>query len=443
MSTSDESSAAPAADSDDQGIATPPPTDADPGAATVDLDQPEPPGKPQRDLRGLGLRIGALVLVVVLVAAGYVLVRYLVNVGSYHDGRAGYDRADCLAAVPHFDDVINSWRLVPVGDEVLRAQQDKAECQAFQVAVDRQRDGDDPGALAAYADFVHGRVASPLTQAARDRITALFTRPDVGPLATLDSCDQLGVLRGEKLVPTAGAAPFHAACGHTYLDANRKDDSIGTYVLLFRDFGQQDAATVAESEIVKERRWCVELHRFNDQPALAGRAELIPGLLSQCAKTLSATEGSRLAEEFLKRFSGHRLTAEVMGTFAARVNEEVRADTVSRPADEFVEQIGSAGGDKATLVLFNDGPGVLRLAFSGPEPRVEDLPSCPDCPTPPATERNPICSEKGPSRRITLAPGEYDLAQTLPYVHDIAGNYGHARLDAGKLYFTCWGEPPS
>lgn len=443
MSTSDETDRETDLTNADAEVTTgslTPPESADPASpsdATGELETGETSTPPRRSLRPLWTRLGVAALVVIVVAASYVLVRYLVNVGSYHDGRAAYERADCAAAAGHFDDVINSWRLVAVGDEVGRAERDKAECLAFQVAPSRQQNGDEPGALAAYAGFLDGRGASPLTEIARQRVATLFDRPDPSTLATVDSCDRLNVLRGQGLKPPAA---FHAACGRIYLDAGRKDDSIRAYVLLFRDFGQEEAATAAEADIIAQSRWCVELDRFRNEPTLVGRPDLLPGLLAACTKTLSMAEGLEIFEEFLKKYPGHRLTAQLMANFAARVNDGVRSQVGSRHEEKFLTRTRRVGGPEASLVIFNDAPSTLRIAFAGPEPWVVELPPCDNCPGP-TSDPDPICTEKGPSQRIALMPGEYDVAEVFldAPANGMGGNYAHVRLDAGQEYFSCWG----
>ncbi|HEV2781237.1 MAG TPA: hypothetical protein VGX25_17790 [Actinophytocola sp.] len=415
----------------------------------VDSDAPTPPSgfplpdlatppRPRRSHRTLWLSLLAATLAVALLAAGYSVVRYLLDSGSYEDGHAAYQRADCAAAIGHYDDVITGWRLVTIGDTLTRAESEKAECQAFQVAVDRQHTGNPSGALAAYAAFLPDRPPSPLTDAARNRIAELFKLPDLARLASVDSCDTLPTLRDRKLLDPAVAPTFHAACGAAYTAAVDKPKALATYSRLFADYGQDRVAADTEATMLKDTIWCLELDKFRNDPILAARTDLLPGLLNTCSRAQTTPTPTAIAEaeEFLKKFPGHRFTPEVIATLATLVNKQARADSAAKDLG-VPEPLRTVGGNKAILVVHNDSTELMRIALSGPDPRVETIDGCPNCPDV-TGEGNQFCRDQATLKRIELEPGEYDMAVDSPEASRTAAAYAHWVLQPGKEYFACY-----
>lgn len=451
----------PTAQEPEQGQATPEPAasesepvqdagrvpEAHPAAvAPVELgDLPTPPfGFPlpvapsrRRSLRKVWLSLAAAALVVVVVAVGYTLVRYLIDNSTYDDGHAAYERADCGAAIGEFDSVITSWKLVALGDTVRRAESEKAECLVFQAAADRQQAGDSPGALTSYVRFLPGRAKSPLTEAARGRVGELFGQPEAGKLATVESCETLSVLRDEKLLVPASAPAFYAACGAAFNKGFDKGKSLAAYSRLFSDYSGDKVAAETEAAMLADTGWCLELEQIRKNPVLAALKDLLPGLLSTCAAadTTPVSVAIENAKEFLTKYPGHRFAGTVNATYAKLINKQVRADI---DAKDFGREdlSGTVGGNTAVLLLYNDANEPLRIAFSGPEPRVEEIAACADCPI--ASEDYKFCRKQATLKRVLIAPGEYDVALDHPEGAKTPGAYAHWSVQAGKEYFGCF-----
>jgi hypothetical protein len=334
-----------------------------------------------------------------------------------------------------FESAINSWRLLTLGDTVNRASSELAECRAFQEGVDRQTSGNGPAALASYARFLPGRPQSPLADAARERVASLFKQPDVNALASVESCDVLSSLRDEKLLDAAVTPGFHAACGAAYARAADKTKAIATYSLLFKDFSTHKVAAETETALLQDVGWCLELDKFRNDQVLSALRDLLPGLLATCAKAPTTPDSVAIeeAEELLKKYPGHRFTAEVMGTFAQRLFNKVRTDSKSTTL-RAAEVTGSPGGGKAIIMLYNDSTEPMRVVLSGPEPRVEEIGGCPNCPV--ETDKAGICRQQATLKRLVVAPGEYDFA--IDSTEATSGAHAHWTLQPGKQYFGCY-----
>jgi hypothetical protein len=412
------------------------------GEATPPFGFPLPPDvpKPRRSYRKVWRSLLAAVLAVVVVAVGYTVVRYLVDNSTYGDAHAAYQKADCATAIGQFDDVITAWRIVKLGDTVARAESEKAECVVFHEAVKRQQAGNTPGALTSYATFIPGRPPSPLVDAARSRIGELFKQPEPAKLATVESCDTLPVLRDQKLLDPASAPTFLASCGGAYVKGGDRPKAITAYTRLFADFSTDKVAADTEAELLKDAGWCLELDKFRNDPVLSALKDLVPGLLATCAKAPTTPESVAIeeAQEFLKKFPGHRFAADVLATFAALLNKQARTDGGYKDfgAEDLV---GPVGGDRAIIMVFNDSQEKLRIALSGPEPRVEELDPCADCPSVPKDTSPGGCRKGATAKRIVLAPGEYDMALDFSGGdRKTNGAFAHWALQGGKQYYGCF-----
>ncbi|HEU5106954.1 MAG TPA: hypothetical protein VFT95_00115, partial [Micromonosporaceae bacterium] len=393
--------------------------------------------RPRKSRRKLWLSLLAAGVAAVLLVVGYTAVRFLVDLGTYDDGHAAYERADCAAAVAEYDSVINGWRLVTLGDTVRRAESEKAECLVFREAADRQQAGNGPGALAAYAQFVPGRPQSPLTDAARKRVTELFAGPDLAKLATVESCDALDVMRTEKLLVAESAPGFHAACGAAFAQAHQTTKAVTTYARLFTDYGDHQVAAETEAKVAADTAWCLELDRVRADPVLSVRGGLLSGLLATCATapTTPDSVAKKNAEELLQKYPGHPRTAEVLAALARLINKAARE--VPGANDIGPAQLTrSVGGNEAVIMVYNDSDDPLQVAFSGPQPRVETIDPCPSCTIKPPGDN--ICRDAATLKRIVVAAGEYDVAFTTPDDEVRTRDaFAHWSLQPGKEYFAC------
>jgi hypothetical protein len=116
--------------------------------------------------------------------------------------------------------------------------------------------------------------------------------------------------------------------------------------------------------------------------------------------------------------------------------------TISRPSSSPV----NAGGNSVVKVI-NDCPYVLRLTFTGPDPRVMELPKCDVCHV--YSFIGPIfCPTTGrPVSETQLQPGVYRVFVTVsdPSVRPYVGNWD---LSGDRRYTVCfyilqtWGSAP-
>jgi hypothetical protein len=140
-------------------------------------------------------------------------------------------------------------------------------------------------------------------------------------------------------------------------------------------------------------------------------------------------------ENFLVEYPDHSLASDVEAALARSIVAQAKAAGAGEiPAPEFS---GSTGSEFTEVVIQNDSPERLRIVFSGPDSRVEDLEACSSCqkyfgigPT--------FCPEQGPIGRYTLKPGQYEIVVESVSDTGVTPWIGDWGLLSGDEYSSCF-----
>ena len=314
---------------------------------------------------------GSLILVLLGLATVYSSYRYFTDRSNYENGHQAYSQADCFMAIQSFDKIINSWRMYDLGGFAALAIQERSECQAFNIGVDKLASADPSGALFAYDDFIYNHGESPLVEAARIRIGSIFEKTNAGVLASEGFCDLLDRFQNDGLIPQKNS--------------------------------------------------------------------ILPELLYQCGQTYEAVSffpgAVSMYDQFLKEYPSHGLASDVKDALTRTIVADARASGAGIiPAPQ---PSGSTSGEATVVIIQNDSPERMRIVFSGPDSRIEELGACSSCQT--YTGSGPLyCPELGPIGRYTLQPGQYDVVVqsiTDSGVTPWTGNWG---LLSGYEYYNCF-----
>lgn len=293
------------------GVLPPPP--GQPSSSAPDPVQAPPPGwvgpgtpgAPRRGRSRLWLVVIA-VIVAVIAIGGF---QTWQTQQAYDAGHAAYLLADCPTAIGKFEALADG-----DSDTALMAQAELQECEAL-VAAAALATGDPAGSVLADSALIEKYPASPLIDAATSHARTLAAEADPEALGTFELCEQLGLLEGQGLVPTA-AETFPAllvACGLTY-------EAQGSY-----------------------------------------------------------TEALIVLDRLLADYPDHSLASTAQEAFARVTIADATASGAGElPAPNSVGITGDADGP-ATVVIQNDSPESMSLVFQGPDVRVERLEPCTDC----------------------------------------------------------------
>lgn len=181
-----------------------------------------PPKFPPGLLLGIGIGLTAVGI--------FSTIQHLSEQRQYEQAMQAYQNADCNTAIDHFDRVINSTRLLNVGNYIPIAEQKKAECEYFQSAVNRQQQGKFEAALSNYATLAKIYSDSALIEPARQQVTDLFQKAKMADLATSNICKQIDPLSKQDLIPESDALPqLYLACGKGYETSQQHQRAIELY----------------------------------------------------------------------------------------------------------------------------------------------------------------------------------------------------------------------
>jgi hypothetical protein len=185
---------------------------------------------------------------------------------------------------------------------------------------------------------------------------------------------------------------------------------------------------------------CLKLDPLEKSTLIPQSDRTLPELYQHCGSLLvslnKAPQGTALFEQFLNKFPNHPAKETVKQAYASALVSDAKAKgsgTISAPGQSGVTMDGST-----QVTIRNDSQEPMRIVFSGPTPRVEELPPCKECQSYTEANMPPACPEKGPIGTYVLNPGEYEVLVKSyggKTVRPFTGNWG---LDGGKVYSHCF-----
>ncbi|WNZ24772.1 tetratricopeptide repeat protein [Leptolyngbya sp. NK1-12] len=373
----------------------------------------------------------------------------------YRQGEQAYVASDCEGAMTQFDRILHGRRLIDLNEIVSRTKVKRSECAAFLVTMSEQKDA--LAALLGYEDFVNRYSASPLTKPVQQRAAQLFQQTDPAALAKPELCNELKLFETKQFIPQPEdrLPRLHYACGQTFAHQGDPTTAVRFYQQA-EDYSHHPLrlkinlalanARLAEAGIdANQGNYASAIRRYRQFLADYPNHQLTATAEAALARVLVAEAGSnakqknydtaiRQYKEFLQVYPNHSLVPEVKAALAKTMI--AKADTTGTNAIAPPNPSGSTRGGVTEVVIQNASPEKIQIVFSGPEPRIEELPPCPSCKTyigsGPTT-----CPEQGSVRTYTLKPGQYKvLVETSdPSIMPFKGNWA---LGNGTLYDSCF-----
>ena len=380
----------------------------------------------------------------VLLIIGFILysaVRYFIDRSQYQKGHEAYQRADCITAMENFDKVIAGWRLGDFGGYAALSEQENAECLPFQAAVEMQKNGDLSGALSAYTTFININDGSVLAEAARNNSLQLFKQNEPAVLASVESCGKISGLLDGNLLPSPDETlpSFYLACGQVFDSSGDSQSSFMMFKSLITEYPSHSFANNAEAALLENAVTCERADSLQSNNTISSRPDFMPRLYYKCGQTYEEdrdwSSAISMYEAFLAEFPEHTLAPEAEAGLARAIIAQAKAAGAGDiPAPE---RSGSTYSGQTEVVIQNDSPERLRIVFSGPETRIEELAACSSCIN--YTGIGPLyCPEMGPIGRYTLEPGEYEVVVESITDSGVTPWTGTWALGSGDEYSSCF-----
>ncbi|GAB4425774.1 MAG: hypothetical protein OHK0015_06050 [Chloroflexi bacterium OHK40] len=393
---------------------------------------------PSSHRRLSGRRWFIWLLTSVVVIVGYIGFGFFRNQRNYTAGHRAWQQADCATALDAHDRVINRSLLNPIRWFADQAELEHAQCRAFEYALESERSGNLSGALYGYTTFVTSKPTSPLNEAVRTRIRALFETASATQLAASTTCAKTAELLRNKLVPQPELtmpALYHA-CGQRYTADNSPYQAFAAYQTLLAEYPDHALAEEAEAALLTNPAACENLTELRTQ--LADRADFLPTLYLTCGEQFEEqdpAEAVALYERFLADFPDDPRAETARAGLARAMVAEARsagANEILAPSSR-----GTAPRSSTIIEIQNDAPYRLQIVLSGPESLIAEIAACDRCSEVSSIMQSLACQARGPVGRYTLPPGEYDVV-----VRTLSGDAqpftGTWTLNDSNEYYQCF-----
>ncbi len=274
-------------------------------------------------------------------------------------------------------------------------------------------------------------VEYPEHQLSADVETALLVNPT--------SCVRYRALKNTVIAERTDLMPLlYYSCGQTYDTKRNYTSSYGMYKRFLIKYPEHQLSAEVETSLLAnptscERFWALE------NTIISKRTNFLPSLYYGCGQAYEDdgdwANAVTMFESFLADYPNHRLASDVEAALARSIVAQAKAGNAGEiPAPE---RSGSTSSGVTEVIIQNDSTERLRIVFSGPESRVEELGACSSCTT--YTGIGPLhCPEKGPIGRYTIKPGQYDVVVEAISASRTSPWSGNWNLAGGDEYYSCF-----
>lgn len=188
-------------------------------------------------------------------------------------------------------------------------------------------------------------------------------------------------------------------CGRMYAEQKDWEKAFRMHEYILNNHPNHQLAADAERALLDNPVAC-ERHGSLQNTTLAGRPDFMPTLSYRCGQMYERKKdwanAIRMYEHVLNNHPNHALALDAEAALARSILERAKAEGAGEIAAP--EPSGRTNKDIVEVVVQNDSPARLRIVFSGPETRVEELEACASCQIYSVT--GPLhCPEKGPVGR--------------------------------------------
>lgn len=414
-------------------------------------------------------------VLVVVVAGGYLL--YVAAGRSvYADGVAAQSRADCATAITKFDTVAGPYELT-LSRNVAAAEQNRAQCVAFEAASQAEASGGYPDAVRRYQDHRRIYPASALAPFVHENLKRSYAAWAGSLRGSRDYPAAIGVYR-ELLVESGsepGAAQVRGALAATYfeqveaaraaLPASSPDQrvelartAVDALLVVQRDLA--DTALAATVPQALTATYVAAITPLAEQKFCDARPVLDYLVTLPVAETAGVvgTANSDRARAMLECGLGHYRAADYSGAIAeldkltaaypddpraaqarsAIIAARVAIEKDGGPAPVLPAPLGGNSPGTIELRLYNDNPLEARVLLAGATAHEITIPGCPGCPASygPADDKCPTLTGK-PSVTLRLKAGTYDMLVSRPADTTIKKLISMETIRPSFIHTTC------
>lgn len=387
----------------------------------------------------------AAIAFVGLLIGGVFYADFLYDRDQYAYGYEAYRRGDCITANSYMSRITTGSLFGGMGITQNQAQPLAATIaqQCVPVAKGQQAmlAGEFDAALAEFLNSRTYRLPQFLQDSAQQSIQSIVTSVDPGALASVESCQQAEKAGAAELFgANTGAVPVYLlACAEAYAGAGYEQPAFDTNVMILQEYPASQEADVAASSILESEQACEQRTSFLETSTIAEREPFMGELYLACGKQLEDAKNFEAAVELYQEFTDHYEEHAALEDIKMGLARSLFMYALSLGAPEIPEpgRSGTTRSGETVVIIQNDAPESMRLSFSGPDARIEELGACTNC-RKFTSDAEAKCQDLGPVGTYTLAPGTYNVVVESTSNKRVIPFIGTWVLESGNEYSHCF-----
>ncbi len=382
---------------------------------------------------GIGcLALIAILLLVALVQSG---MTYFNNNKIYQEAHAAYLAGDCSSASKGYDQIASKFSVFDFAKIRQKSDTESNDCYQFSAAVEA-------GIESLYTYKVK-YPENPLLEFAGRETTRILENldksPELIPALERDNCLHEDLYSEESLLDETNTPLFEYLCSQYMAELGDSDSALAFISSLFSNYPDSPQADQIRDAFANETTYCSVVGEMDKLPEFKQHPNELANLYLNCGANYVEAEAFTLAADlymaFVDKYPDHTKVPEINQLLPDLLIKAARAEgsgTIQRP-----DESGWAPAGVSRVVIQNDSPHTLRLVFSGPDARIEELPACSECTD--YTGIGPLyCPEQGPIGSYDLTPGTFEVMVEAMDDDSISPFTGTWELDDSKEFYSCF-----
>jgi hypothetical protein len=382
------------------------------------------------------------VIFVLMIPIIFIIHGIFIDQKNYLLGLEAFNKADCKTADNYFYEIINGFRFFDYGEYSAKSLNMASQCVPLLNAMGKQSKSLFSEALVKYIEIIQSpNYNKVISDAARDKVTQLLTDVDINDVVSIDSCKKIEILRANNVFsyPEGELPAFYYACAIMYEKSEKSQSAYEFYLITASDFPSSYQATSSKEKLVSNSYACINHDAIENRAVFSNDQEFMKSFYINCTKILESaqyySDSIKMFETLFDKFPETKQNDEYYQDYIGllvKYAKSAGAGVISPP-----DQSGSSKSGTTVVIIQNDSPEKIRIIFSGPDSRIEELNSCQSC-----VEYDIIgpeyCPEKGPIGKYILLPGVYDVVVESITDKGVTPFYGSWSLSNGEEYYSCF-----
>jgi hypothetical protein len=380
----------------------------------------------------------------VVLTVGVYTIDYIYDYDQYISGYKAYTASNCITALSYFDRLSDSkllgWHVGLTNQFEIMAQKAASQCETFAKAEQMQMIGKYGDALLQLTSVLSEEVPQFIHDTAQQRMQTLSRTIRPEALAILETCQQPSKLNLEQFFSNDHSLLlFHLTCSDIYTKEKMESRAFDLHTQILIDFPEFADTTKVEQILLDSWLACEQSTSLIEKENIRNRVDFMGDLYLSCGQRYEKQgdykNAVRVYEEFKHNYKTHPKLSAINAALAQGLFNY--ALSLGAPEIPTPSRSGTTILGKTVVVIRNDSPERIRISFSGPESRIEEVDACQSCRDYDLFQPS-ACPEKGPYSTYTLKPGAYNVVVESISGRDVTPFVGTWELESGSEYSHCF-----